>query len=229
MNYQKIYNQIVERAKQETENRIIKKKAGEYFEGHHIIPKCLGGEGNSKSYNHPNIVILTAREHFLCHWLLHEIHPENKKLFLAFHRMVICKSKTNTGRKNFSSKMYKYLRKQHSHYISGESNGMYGKNHSEESKLKMSKSAAGNKRWLGKTHSQESKNKISSSRLGDKNVMKRPEVVEKVKNKTKQTREQKKLLGIPWNKIVCCPYCNKKGGSNNMSRYHFENCKQKTK
>lgn len=36
-----------------------------YVEKHHIIPKSLGGS-NKKI----NIVSLTAREHFICHWLL---------------------------------------------------------------------------------------------------------------------------------------------------------------
>jgi hypothetical protein len=36
-----------------------------YCEKHHIIPKCLGGSNDPS-----NIVALTAREHFLAHWLL---------------------------------------------------------------------------------------------------------------------------------------------------------------
>ena len=35
-----------------------------YTENHHIIPKSLGGSNDSD-----NLVALTAREHFLCHWL----------------------------------------------------------------------------------------------------------------------------------------------------------------
>jgi hypothetical protein len=40
MNYQKIYNQIIERA----QNRILEG----YVEKHHIIPKCLGGLDNKE-------------------------------------------------------------------------------------------------------------------------------------------------------------------------------------
>ena len=29
------------------------------------------------------------------------------------------------------------------------------------------------------------------------------------------------------NKTVICPHCNKQGGSSGMSRYHFDNCKEK--
>lgn len=33
-------------------------------------------------------------------------------------------------------------------------------------------------------------------------------------------------LGIP-QKVVTCPHCEKSGGVSNMSRYHFDNCKNK--
>jgi hypothetical protein len=75
MLYSKIYESIVERAK----NRILT----EYSEKHHILPKCLGGTDESD-----NLVRLTFREHFLCHQLLCKIYPENKKLLYAFSSMV---------------------------------------------------------------------------------------------------------------------------------------------
>ena len=70
MNYEKIYNQIVNRAK----NRILEC----YTEKHHIIPRCMGGSDDKE-----NLVSLTAREHFLCHHLLVRIYPENIKLKFA--------------------------------------------------------------------------------------------------------------------------------------------------
>lgn len=56
--YTTIYFNIINKAKSRT---VI----SEYSEKHHIIPRCLGGT-NDKS----NLVKLTAREHFICHWLL---------------------------------------------------------------------------------------------------------------------------------------------------------------
>jgi len=55
--YTSTYNKITSSAKQ----RIIEG----YTERHHIIPQSLGGS-NDKD----NLVELTAREHFICHWLL---------------------------------------------------------------------------------------------------------------------------------------------------------------
>ena len=87
MNYQRIYNQLMSRAKDELELRIYKKSLGDYFEGHHIVPRCLGGQGKSSNAIHTNITLLTAREHFLAHWLLHRIYPENNKIAHAFWQM----------------------------------------------------------------------------------------------------------------------------------------------
>ena len=78
MNYQRIYNQIVERGK-------IRQLDG-YKECHHIVPKCMGGSDNKE-----NLVELTAREHFLCHYLLVRIYPNNQKLIHAFWLMCIVK------------------------------------------------------------------------------------------------------------------------------------------
>ena len=78
MNYQKVYDSIIDRAKQEKR----RKNRGTYYEAHHIIPKCLNGN------NEPtNLVLLTAREHFICHWLLSRIHPDNPLVVLGFWKM----------------------------------------------------------------------------------------------------------------------------------------------
>ena len=80
MNYQIIYNKLIEKAK----NR----KLEGYTETHHIIPKCLGGKDIKE-----NLVDLTAKEHFLCHKLLCEIYPNNHKLLWALWLMAIGKQK----------------------------------------------------------------------------------------------------------------------------------------
>lgn len=54
----------------------------DYSETHHIIPRCLGGTDDES-----NLVILTAREHFLAHYLLTKIYPNNMKIIDAFRMM----------------------------------------------------------------------------------------------------------------------------------------------
>ena len=85
MDYLSTYYKIINNAKN-------KNRSG-YLELHHIIPKCIFGE-NLLSENEiedvnqdSNLVYLKAREHFVCHWLLHRAFPNNKKLGLAFWAM----------------------------------------------------------------------------------------------------------------------------------------------
>lgn len=85
MNYLKAYYKIVNNAKS-------KERSG-YLELHHIVPRCIYGEkllseNNLDDVNQDsNLVYLTAREHFVSHWLLHRAFPNNKKLGLAFWAM----------------------------------------------------------------------------------------------------------------------------------------------
>jgi hypothetical protein len=68
-------------------------KGNGYLELHHIVPRCIFGEGILDEglidhVNHDsNLVYLTARQHFVAHWLLYRAFPKNKKLGLAFWAM----------------------------------------------------------------------------------------------------------------------------------------------
>lgn len=102
MNYQRIYDQIIEKARKEA--RI--KGTDIYYEAHHIVPKCIGGDGHESQWRfHPNIVLLTAKEHFICHRLLIKIYPESRSLRYAFRAMCILES-GNQGRVKPSSQAY---------------------------------------------------------------------------------------------------------------------------
>jgi hypothetical protein len=78
-----------------------------YSEKHHIIPRTLGGK-NDKS----NIVVLTAREHFVCHLLLTKmLTDDNKhKMVYALHMLSNASNKLHQ-RYTPSSKLYEYERK----------------------------------------------------------------------------------------------------------------------
>jgi len=68
----------------------------DYWEGHHIIPKCLGGEGSQRA-KHPNIIWLKPEEHLIAHYLLAKENPNNYSLGFALHTMLFgfnkCKEK----------------------------------------------------------------------------------------------------------------------------------------
>ena len=94
MDYQKIYDNLIERAK-------IRTLLG-YGENHHIIPRCLGGSDLSV-----NICRLTAREHYLAHALLCKIYPNNRSIIYAFHMMTV---KTKNHQRKYDSKLYERMR-----------------------------------------------------------------------------------------------------------------------
>ena len=70
----------------------------DYWEGHHIVPKCMGGDGKSRSKD-PNIIWLLPEEHFIAHYLLCLKYPENIQLGLALHDMLYGR---NRSRKHFN-------------------------------------------------------------------------------------------------------------------------------
>lgn len=161
MNYQKIYDQIILRAQSESRKKV---KDGVYFENHHIIPVCLDGS-NKKD----NLVLLTAREHFVAHKLLVEIYPDNSKLKYALWMLITAKGNNQQRYTRVSSREYSRVKEEFSKIcsirMSGENHPMYdvhrfgelapnwGKkgelapfykhNHSKETKLKMHYSSVG--------------------------------------------------------------------------------------
>lgn len=76
MDYKKHYDLLIETRR----NRVI--IDGNYYEKHHIIPKSMGGGDDPN-----NLIKLTAREHFIAHWLLWRIY-QNKEMAFAFHSLV---------------------------------------------------------------------------------------------------------------------------------------------
>lgn len=121
MNYKRIYKNIIQKAK--LENR--QKDNGTYYESHHIIPECLfkkrkrngiSGfiEGSPDDKN--NKVLLTAREHFICHVLLYKIFsktPYEYKLgssLLFFFTKVIDPKHPRMNNFNYQSKTYEKYR-----------------------------------------------------------------------------------------------------------------------
>jgi hypothetical protein len=77
----------------------------EVAENHHIIPKSLGGSNRKE-----NIVCLTPKEHFVCHWLLTKMtFGENrKKMCYAFWSMTRSNKKMN---RSYSSLEYSVARR----------------------------------------------------------------------------------------------------------------------
>ena len=132
MNYNRIYASIVLRAKSDEANRRKFKKDGHYYERHHIIPRSLGGSNKNE-----NLVYLTAREHFICHWLLVKIYPIGSD---AYNKMMMAlwlmrRQPASKSQRYVFSNVYVYLKEQFAKAIgkrtsqcqSGVGNSQYGK------------------------------------------------------------------------------------------------------
>lgn len=232
MDYSRIYMQLINRAQIE----LRKKSCDIYFESHHIVPKCLGGTNNKE-----NLVLLTAREHFIAHKLLCEIYPDNDKLKYALWAMINLNNSKQLRVYSISSAEYSNSR---INYIN-----LARQPKSEEHKLNLKKSwtverkrlesekklgkkiqykngispLKGKKRsselirsgidhWnYGKSLSSETKNKIKKSLIGHKHSI-------ETKQKMRESANNKLY--------VICPHCLLQSKSiGNMNRYHFNNCK----
>lgn len=117
MNYEKIYNKLVESRKE----RIL--FDGENYEKHHIIPKSLGGDDSKE-----NVVFLTYKEHFLAHKLLFEFKRGGDKIKMgyALHKMCTINNKNQTYRIK-CGKEYEQIKKEIYDYICGENHPSFGK------------------------------------------------------------------------------------------------------
>ncbi len=190
------YNLMESRSKL---NRV--KTAEIYYESHHIIPRSMDGSDDPE-----NLVLLSAREHYIAHILLTKF-TKGKSLF----KMLAAWNMMSNFNKKYKSNLYEETRLKFVKSISGVNHPSFkikkGEHHlsniphSEERKLNQSKNRMGSGNpFYGKTHTKETRKKMSKSGKG----------------KSKGPQE-----------IIKCPYCRKEGGTGNMKRYHFSNCKFK--
>jgi hypothetical protein len=99
-----------------------------YTELHHIIPKCLGGSDTVD-----NLIELTAREHFICHWLLSKMVTETKQKYQLWNAFSCMLYRERPGQERYkvSSKVFESIKiagsKIKSERFKGENNPMFGK------------------------------------------------------------------------------------------------------
>lgn len=157
MDYKKIYDNIVTKARQECRWKLKKDHHKYvYYEAHHIVPLCVGGEGRASDWRwHTNIILLTAKEHYMCHKLLCEIHPNSIKIVQAF--LAMCNTRYNGYRPSaraFAEAKYlknkigisDEVRKKISDAKKGSRNPQYGKSPTTETLTKMKEAKLGVKK-----------------------------------------------------------------------------------
>ncbi len=127
-----------------------------YTEKHHICPRAkdLFPEYKSFTKNPWNGVVLTARQHFIAHWMLWKAYGGSQSF--AFRTL------RNVNGKSINGNTYEKMRID----TSGNNAPMKGKTHSENTKRKISESVKSMQLNVGKTHSENTKRKISESKIG---------------------------------------------------------------
>lgn len=99
--YKKWYFGVIEKAKSQNRKKLKRTDPGYvYYESHHIIPNSMGGTEE---------VLLTAKEHFICHLLLPKmLQGVNKhKMINALIKMTFSKS---DGQERYKSKSFAIVR-----------------------------------------------------------------------------------------------------------------------
>lgn len=229
MNYYKIYEDLILEAK-------TNPKLDDYKESHHIIPCCMGGDDSKE-----NLVLLTARQHYLAHWLLYKMY-KTSSLVHAWHSM--SRIGVGQGDRSINSHLFEYCKKERSKILSiqysGEGNNFYGKRHSAETKQKLSNIHSG-------------KNYRTEKQISDwvEMVAKKPksnEHREKIGRKglrMLQNVHTKEIIRVPISddRFNCsdwvnprklkperkykCSYCDTATTASNVKRWHNDNCKRK--
>lgn len=94
MNYSKLYDDIIK-------NRQRCPLKNGYTEKHHINPKCLGGKDTKD-----NLVLLTAREHFICHYLLIKIYPPKSRTWYKMIHAFMMMNAMGDKPRYYNSRLY---------------------------------------------------------------------------------------------------------------------------
>lgn len=105
MQYSNIYSDLMNTRKSFSRT----KNDENYYELHHIIPKCLGGTNKKE-----NLVFLTPKEHFIAHLLLVKIYPKNSKLTYA-----ICAFQMKKNERKLTSNQYSKIKIQNVKNMTG--------------------------------------------------------------------------------------------------------------
>jgi len=206
-----------------------------YTEEHHILPKSLCSDDIQKN-DKSNRVYLSAREHFICHWLLTKI-THSQSMFRAFWGLTSQHS-SNHKRYKVCSKVYELSKKAYSKSISGDNHWM------KSEKSRKNASIAAKKRILNMTEEQKKNKRIALS-MSIKGRILSPEHKDRIgkanKNKKRssemnmrQSMRQKEYvithgwksptLGVVRDKQPC-HICGTLVDVANMNKWHGDKCR----
>jgi hypothetical protein len=187
--YTNTYNKIIKRAQQE--NR--KKSKESYYELHHIVPRCMGGADDKD-----NLVLLTAREHYIAHQLLVKMVDDatiQQKLIAATVLMASCPVKHGVNNRS-NNRLYEWVRKKHSKAMSEREITEEFRNKQKAKRLTAEQKEHLREINTGKEYSKESKAKMSKAKKG----IKRKPITDETRRKMSEAHKGKPkpaLKGVP--------------------------------
>jgi hypothetical protein len=158
----RVYEQLVDRAR----TRELKKPSRTdenyvYYEKHHVLPKALGGSNDSS-----NLVLLTAREHFIAHMLLPRMCIEKSDRIKMNYAIIRMSMKCRLSSKHYENERIRISREGRSAETRAKiSATCLGRIHSEEHRAKLSVAKLGKK---CRPFSVEHRAKMSTSHIGKK-------------------------------------------------------------
>ena len=184
-----------------------------YVERHHALPKAWGG-------TEADIVILTAREHFIAHLLLAKAHPTSNMVHAAFKLACVNRSR---GTK-INSRVYEMLRKLHA-----ERAAPIAREANKQKVICPHCNKVGGIAIMRRWHFDFCLHNPNA--LPRKTFKRTPHSAE---HRAKIARAYKERLQNGWesplkgkkqNANVVCEHCGKIGPAGQMSRWHGANCK----
>ena len=184
--YSKLYYKITSNAKQRITDG--------YTELHHIIPQSMGGSNDKE-----NLVDLTAREHFICHWLLIKMTEgeDRSKMLYALNGMKAENRYQKRYHTKITARVYEKYRIEHAENHSKKMKGRPAKNKgipmSDEQKQLLREKAKAN-HASGKVYSEESQRKRLSKMVGYKHseeTRQKQSIASKGKPKGPMSEEEK--------------------------------------
>lgn len=237
--YTNWYCAIVERAMIRATTRKDAIRLLAYVEKHHIVPDSFFIERQRKGHkgwlsgassHKENLVYLTAREHFICHWLLSKMSTPNTKYHVTMNLALVAMSMNGNkqGRYNnkTTSEVYENARTLDSLNKTGVKKGPM------DAKRRQNISDAKIGIPLGPM-TQDRKDHLSLVTSGrpkseeHKMALRKPKSAEHKANMSKSKSEEHKANMRKPRPQTECPHCKKIGATNLLKRYHFDNCKDK--
>ena len=195
--YTRLYYTLIKSAKS--------KKYSGYTETHHIVPKSLGGSNDSD-----NLVVLSAREHFLCHWLLTKMVKSKRHQYQMWNAMTLMMYTETKDQKRYkvTGRTYQNLKEQQAVWkswrFSGDRNPQYGVEWSQERRKKHSE------RLKGRVVSEETREKL---RIRNREI-----------NNTWTSAVMKAFN--PNDIKLSCTYCKQQTSLPAFKRHHGEKCRK---